>query len=73
MQTEEGDIGIILSIPHGGLLDPESIPERSCQCNIDLETVFESSIEISPYIKKLFYQKMPYKKIPYLKRPPDEK
>ena len=31
MQFQEGNVGIILSIPHGGLLDPEHVQDRQCQ------------------------------------------
>lgn len=32
IEMRNGTIPIIMSIPHGGLLDPDDIPDRSCQC-----------------------------------------
>ncbi len=31
-QYKEGNCGLILSVPHGGILDVEDIPDRRCQC-----------------------------------------
>jgi hypothetical protein len=32
LQYKAGQVGIILSIPHGGLLNPEHVPDRVCKC-----------------------------------------
>lgn len=68
-ECQVGNMPLIISVPHGGQLQPESIPNRSC-ANIttvtDLYTI-ELAREISKSIKEK-YNVQPYLVICHLKR-----
>jgi N-formylglutamate amidohydrolase len=61
-----GDIPIVISVPHGGFIKPENIPDRNCKVNDEgsLVTVDSKTIETARSIESAFLKK--YNKRPFI-------